>query len=140
MTVTHQEHELSHRTPPPQRSFHSQHLGQRHLPSSRQPLTQYKAATYRSEQLLQLKSPPHQTSLSNIHFLHSTAQAAPSSFNNSASGDPHSHASPALFAANKLLMQRVPYTEKQPHRRVICKLPPTLLPDVTALSIISYLT
>lgn len=64
---------------------------------------------------------PHQTSLSNIRFPPSTAQAAPSSFTSSASSDPHSHASPALFATNTLLMQGVPCTERQPHRLVICK-------------------
>lgn len=37
-------------------------------------------------------------------------------------------------------MQRVPCTETQPHRLVICGLPPTLLPDVTALGSLPYIT
>ena len=84
------------------------------------------------------KSPP--TKHPSVTYVFFPAQAAPSSFNSSASGDPHSHASPALFATSTLLMQHVPCTERQPHRLVICKLPPTLFPDVTALGIVSYLT
>lgn len=75
---------------------------------------------------------PHHTSLGNIRLLPSRARAAPCSSHSSGSADPHSHASPALFATSTSLMQRVPRTETRPHRLVIAGCS-HLLPDVTAL-------
>lgn len=101
-----------------------------HHPGCPQQRPRRRAATYKPEQLPQLSLPPG-ASLSTVRFLPSTAGAAPCSSNSSASGDPHSHASPAIFATNTSLTQRAPRraaTSQTRHVRAASHPPP----DVSA--------
>lgn len=123
-TLTPQKHQLLPPTPPPHRAS-PQHT-RRCSPSSSHPRAHRRAATYKPEQLPQLSLPPG-ASLSTVRFLPSTAGAAPCSSNSSASGDPHSHASPAIFATNTSLTQRAPRraaTSQTRHVRAASHPPP----------------
>lgn len=136
VTATHREDKPCTPLPPPQRAFHPN--SQPRAPPRQEAPAHTTESCYLQLGAVTTAKPPPTTpqTLSNIRLLPSRARAAPCSSHSSGSADPHSHASPALFATNTSLMQRVPCSETQPHRLVIGGLPPpsSLMSPLSAAS------